>query len=245
MAVALLEGILDVPQMSLLLAALDLIIGEGGAAARAPVDDVFASIDEAPAVESDEGLSDGAGEALVHGEAFALPVTGAAEPLELIRNRAAALLLDLTFLFTAIIAVVVLLHGILLYASLSSGAWLAGAAAVLAVFVIRMFYFIYFELRSGGSTPGKKRLGLRIVSRDGGPLTAGAVCARSRATDQGLAWQNVSKGASVLQGAGLGQLERGWPVGCARCSGACSLVLSGRLVPGRALPARLPGRTAR
>ena len=51
--------------------------------------------------------------------------------------------------------------------------WLIGA------FVLRNFYFIAFELRPGAATPGKRALGLRVIARDGGRLTADAVFARN------------------------------------------------------------------
>ena len=44
---------------------------DGRLAARAPVDDVLAAIDQALFVEADEGLAHGAGEMLVHGEVLA------------------------------------------------------------------------------------------------------------------------------------------------------------------------------
>ncbi|THD74431.1 MAG: RDD family protein [Phenylobacterium sp.] len=51
--------------------------------------------------------------------------------------------------------------------------WLLGA------FLLRNFYFIGFELRPGAATPGKRALGLRVIARDGGRLTADAVFARN------------------------------------------------------------------
>jgi uncharacterized RDD family membrane protein YckC len=52
-------------------------------------------------------------------------------------------------------------------------AWTIGA------FLLRNFYFIWFEMRPGSATPGKRRMGLRVVARDGGRLTADAVFARN------------------------------------------------------------------
>jgi len=46
-------------------------------------------------------------------------------------------------------------------------------------FLIRNCYFIFFELRWAGVTPGKKLLGLRVIDRRGGPLRPGAVVARN------------------------------------------------------------------
>jgi uncharacterized RDD family membrane protein YckC len=58
-----------------------------------------------------------------------------------------------------------------------------GEAAVviwlLGFFLLRNFYFVGFEMRAGGATPGKRALGLRVVARDGGRLTANAVFARN------------------------------------------------------------------
>ena len=68
----------------------DFFVGDGGEAGRAPVDHAFAAVDVAAVVEVDEGLLDGAGVVLVHGEAFAPPVAGAAEFFELLNDDAAA-----------------------------------------------------------------------------------------------------------------------------------------------------------
>ncbi|HKR86625.1 MAG TPA: RDD family protein [Phenylobacterium sp.] len=51
--------------------------------------------------------------------------------------------------------------------------WLLGA------FVLRVGYFIGFELRARGATPGKRALGLRVIARDGRRLTADAIFARN------------------------------------------------------------------
>ena len=74
---------------------LHLEVREGRVAAGTPVDDVVAPVDQPVFVEPDEDLAHGPGEALVHGEALALPVAGAAQPLELVQDDAAVLLLPL------------------------------------------------------------------------------------------------------------------------------------------------------
>ncbi len=53
------------------------------------------------------------------------------------------------------------------------------SALLLASFVLWNGYFVYFELRWRGTTPGKRAVGLQVVARDGGPLGAGAVVARN------------------------------------------------------------------
>ncbi len=51
--------------------------------------------------------------------------------------------------------------------------------AMLMFFLIRNGYFVYFELRWQGVTPGKKSVGTKVVSRNGGPVTTGAVFSRN------------------------------------------------------------------
>jgi uncharacterized RDD family membrane protein YckC len=51
--------------------------------------------------------------------------------------------------------------------------------ALLVHFLLWNFYFIFFEVQWGGVTLGKRKVGLRVISRDGGPLTAEAVIARN------------------------------------------------------------------
>ena len=58
-------------------------------AARAPVHDVRAAIDQPLLVQPDKRLAHRHREPLVHGEVFALPVDRGAEPLHLAKNRAA------------------------------------------------------------------------------------------------------------------------------------------------------------
>jgi uncharacterized RDD family membrane protein YckC len=54
-----------------------------------------------------------------------------------------------------------------------------GVVWILGAFLLRNFYFIGFELRPGAATPGKRAMGLRVIARDGGRLTADAVFARN------------------------------------------------------------------
>ena len=51
--------------------------------------------------------------------------------------------------------------------------WLLGA------FVLRNFWFIYFETGPRGATPGKRWFGLRVAARNGEPLSPDAVVARN------------------------------------------------------------------
>jgi uncharacterized RDD family membrane protein YckC len=50
---------------------------------------------------------------------------------------------------------------------------------LLAFFLLRNFYFTWFECRRQGATPGKRLLGLRVIDAQGGMLSAEAVFARN------------------------------------------------------------------
>lgn len=84
------------------------------------------------------------------------------------------------------------------------------------VFLLRTFYFLFFELAWQGRTPGKKACGLRVVNRSGGELAPGAVVARnlireaefflplslllSLDGDAGMGWQLSLAGWAILFG---------------------------------------------
>jgi uncharacterized RDD family membrane protein YckC len=90
-------------------------------------------------------------------------------------DRLSAFLFDTLLIVGATTAVGVL-------AALSSllGMETLGASfAVLVGFLLWNFYFVYFEVHWGGMTFGKRRAELRVISRDGGPLTAEAIFARN------------------------------------------------------------------
>lgn len=90
-------------------------------------------------------------------------------------DRAAAFLLDLLVIIGGTIAV-----WLLALAGTLVGLAAAGVSfALLVGFLLWNFYFVHFEIRWGGVTPGKRKMGVRVISRDGGPLTAEAVFARN------------------------------------------------------------------
>lgn len=60
---------------------------------------------------------------------------------------------------------------------------LASAVALVGHFLLRNGYFIVSEARRGGTTLGKRALKLRVLSRDGGPLTVEAIVARNLMRD--------------------------------------------------------------
>ena len=59
------------------------------------------------------------------------------------------------------------------------GSLIAISIALFLGFLVRNLYFVYFELAWRGATPGKRVIGLRVIDRKGGPLTASAVIARN------------------------------------------------------------------
>lgn len=89
--------------------------------------------------------------------------------------RFAALVIDLTLLVLLLIAVTLLAvwigHG--------TGTDVAQIIWLLGFFILRTFWFILFELGQRAATPGKRIVGIRVVARDGGRLTADAVIARN------------------------------------------------------------------
>ena len=83
--------IANLVQLALHLFVLDLKIGDRRLAARTPVDDVLAAIDQPFFIQADEDLAHGARQAFVHGEVFAVPIDRRAQPLHLVENRAAVM----------------------------------------------------------------------------------------------------------------------------------------------------------
>jgi uncharacterized RDD family membrane protein YckC len=61
-----------------------------------------------------------------------------------------------------------------------------GAVLVVALFLLYYGYFIIFEILWNGQTPGKRRIGLRVVKDSGRPLSAAEVVGRNllRIVDQ-------------------------------------------------------------
>ena len=90
-------------------------------------------------------------------------------------DRAAAFLLDLLILAAAV--VVVRFAALFLFGSGESA--LLYAFLLLVLFLLRNFYFIYFELRWQGRTPGKRLVGIRVIDRGGGALRSDAIFVRN------------------------------------------------------------------
>jgi len=91
--------------------------------------------------------------------------------------RGGAFLLDMMIIVGSLI--VVSFAAALTYASGAQNSGVVQIVWLLAFFFLRNGYFIAFELSPRAATPGKRALGLRVASRDGGRLTAQAVFARN------------------------------------------------------------------
>ncbi len=68
---------------------LHLIVGQSSVAARTPVDDIIAFIDEPFLVQSDKDLANGLRQAFIHGEALALPVARRTQFFQLVDDSSA------------------------------------------------------------------------------------------------------------------------------------------------------------
>ncbi|MDE0420389.1 MAG: RDD family protein [Gammaproteobacteria bacterium] len=88
--------------------------------------------------------------------------------------RAGALLIDLAIIFGIPIIALPLL---ILLTPFAGG--IAGAMFLILTFFLRCPFFIAFELRWQGQTPGKRVFKLRVVDRQGGALSPRAVAARN------------------------------------------------------------------
>ncbi|MGQ2933364.1 MAG: RDD family protein [Sphingopyxis sp.] len=89
--------------------------------------------------------------------------------------RFGALLVDLILIQLALLLfwLAMLWIGVASQSDVTEVIWMLGA------FLLRTFWFIGFELGSRAATPGKRLMGIRVVARDGGRLTADAVVARN------------------------------------------------------------------
>lgn len=94
-------------------------------------------------------------------------------------DRVGAFLLDLLAIVGIVLAVVVPLAILAGKGLLPLEGDLVLAIAILAIFLVRTFYFVFFELSWQGQTPGKRRMRIRAVEGRGGPLTAEAIIARN------------------------------------------------------------------
>jgi uncharacterized RDD family membrane protein YckC len=91
-------------------------------------------------------------------------------------ERVAAILIDLIIIIALIVVPILLIAFVSVEFSMMGWGW---ALILLVSFSVRSFYFVFFELRWNGTTPGKRAVGLRVVDRRGGRLTSEAIFARN------------------------------------------------------------------
>lgn len=93
-------------------------------------------------------------------------------------QRFSAFLLDTIFMTVALVLLTLLVvFGVV--ATKMGGASSLAIIWLLGAFVLRNFYFILMEMGPRAATFGKRIVGLRVVARNGGRLTADAVIARN------------------------------------------------------------------
>ena len=97
-------------------------------------------------------------------------------------QRAGAFLIDFMLLIVTLVifSILVAAAGLgTLGAASIDGLEIVAVIWLLGFFLLRNFYFIAFEIGRRSATLGKRAVGLRVVARDGGRLTADAVIARN------------------------------------------------------------------
>lgn len=126
---------------------------------------------------------------LITPEGVALPLTVASRA-----TRAGALMLDFIFLGTGFVLMTIAIAAMAGGLTDLLGQIEAGSSApvalqflvvvwIIAAFLLRYAYFLWFELGARGATWGKRVVGIRIAARDGGRLTPEMVVARNLLRD--------------------------------------------------------------
>ena len=97
-------------------------------------------------------------------------------------ERLGAFLLDMLFwmLGTVVVFLGLILAGLSHHGKdLGDDGDVAATIVLFLAFLLRNLYFMHFELAWRGRTPGKTIMGLRVIDRSGGALTASAIVARN------------------------------------------------------------------
>ncbi len=126
------NGVANLVELALRLLVHHFQVRHRGDAARTPIDDVLAAIDQPFFIQADEGLAHRARHAVVHGEVLARPVDRSAQPLHLLKNYAAVMLLPVPHarderLASHVAAVLALAGELPLHHQLRSDAGVVGA----------------------------------------------------------------------------------------------------------------------
>lgn len=130
-------------------------------------------------------------------------------------SRVWALVLDMVIisLISAVIGILCILAGYFILTgsgsmarfSLDGPLGFLGIFWIISSFVLQNGYFIYFEMGDRAATWGKRALGIRVASRDGGRLTAEAIIARNilRTIELFIPLQLMQTGADILSDASI------------------------------------------
>ncbi len=93
-------------------------------------------------------------------------------------GRLGAFTIDLTIMVVSLIAMTFIIGFAM--GAMGQAGWEFGTIIwLLGFFLLRNFYFMFFEMGPKGATPGKRALKIRVAARNGGHLTANAVFARN------------------------------------------------------------------
>jgi uncharacterized RDD family membrane protein YckC len=145
-------------------------------------------------------------------EGIALPITLASRGA-----RAGALLMDLAFVgilqfLTTLLLALIAFGGLSqMFEAGENGGGLGAIEFLFVLWIIAMFlfrnaYFLFFELGPRGATPGKRLAGIRVASRDGGRLSVEMVIARNLLRDIELFLPIVFIASASEDDAGAGAL---------------------------------------
>jgi uncharacterized RDD family membrane protein YckC len=119
---------------------------------------------------------------LVTPEGLALPISIASRS-----SRALALVMDIIIIVVLLVVTTLLLATLFIsllgFKENTPAMEFLAVVWVVAMFLFRYGYFLFFELGPRGATPGKRMAGIRIAARDGGRLSVDAVIARNLLRD--------------------------------------------------------------
>ena len=96
-----------------------------------------------------------------------------------ISERALALVIDFAVMIGSLIGLSILAYQVVRVTGFQGGGEVVTIIWLLGFFLLRNFYFILFECTPRAATIGKRIMGLRVASRNGGALRADAVVARN------------------------------------------------------------------
>jgi len=94
-------------------------------------------------------------------------------------ERGIALIVDLAIIVGSLFALTLAAISVFATGGFDESGTVVQIVWLLGFFVLRNFYFTLFECGRRAATPGKRLMGLRVVSRNGAALSADAVVARN------------------------------------------------------------------